>query len=278
MTTAIDDDRVQAAPVPEGNAATPPRGRPLWVLFGSLFVLAGLGWGAFNVVELLAHEERTERFTVRAADVSRLLVDNDTGSVTIVGTASDEVNVVAEVSDGLRSTGFRHEVVDGTLELRGSCPLLGSMWCRVTYRIEVPRHLAVDVDSDDSRVEISNVDGDVDVDTSNGSVELSGIAGAITVSGDNGSITGDELSSAVAQLETDNGRIELSFVEPPDRVDAEGNNGSIEVVLPVVDVGYDVETSTSNGEETIDVLDNPDSPHRVRVETDNGSITVRGEG
>ena len=277
MMTAVEEDGAQTAPVPE-VVTRPPRGRSLWVVFGSLFVLAGLGWGTLNVVELLAHEERTERFTVPAADISRLRVDNATGSVTIVGTDADEISVEAEVSDGLRRTGFSHEVVDATLELRGSCPLFGSMWCGVTYRIEVPRHLDVDVDGNNGRVEVSNIDGDVHVDTSNGSVELSGIAGALAISGDNGSITGAGLSSTVADVETDNGRVELTFTEPPDHVEADGNNGSIEIALPVIDVGYDVEASTSNGGETLDILNNPESPHRVRLQTDNGSITVRGAG
>ncbi|HET9546744.1 MAG TPA: hypothetical protein VFO97_02865, partial [Desertimonas sp.] len=208
MNTAIDDDRPPSTLVREPNIAPPARGRVLWVLFGSLLVIAGLGWGVVNVVELLAHEERTERFTVPAADISRVFVNNDNGSVTIVGTDADEISVEAEVSDGLRRTGFSHEVVDATLELRGSYPLVGSMWCGVTYRIEVPRHLDVDADSDNSRVEVSNIDGDVHVDTSNGSVELSGIAGALAISGDNGSITGAGLSSTVADVETDNGRVE----------------------------------------------------------------------
>ena len=81
--------------------------------------------------------------------------------MTIVGTDTDEISVEAEVSDGLRDTGFRHEVVGSTLELHGSCPSIGSMWCRVTYRIEVPRDLDIDVDTDDGRVDVSNVDGDL---------------------------------------------------------------------------------------------------------------------
>ncbi len=106
-------------------------------------------WGTFNVVELIAHDERTERFTVPAGQLTRLVVDNDTGSIIIVGTTSDEISVEAEVSDGLRDTGFSHEIAGSTLELRGSCPPVGSMWCRVTYRVEVPRDLDVEVNADD---------------------------------------------------------------------------------------------------------------------------------
>ena len=158
-------------------------------------LIGGLWWGTFNVVELIAHEERTERFTVPAGQLTRLLVDNDTGSVTIVGTDTDEISVEAEVSDGLRDTGFSHEVIDSTLELHGSCPLIGSMWCRVTYRIEVPRGLDVEVNADNDGVDVSNIDGNVVVDSDNGAVELADVSGEINVNGDNGSIVGTDLSA-----------------------------------------------------------------------------------
>ena len=64
------------------------------------------------------------------------------------------------------------------------------MWCRVTYRIEVPRDLDIDVTTDDGRINVSNVDGDLTIDSDNGSIELSGVSGAITVDSDNGSIVG----------------------------------------------------------------------------------------
>jgi hypothetical protein len=275
------DERPAVAPEPgldRVDPRRPVRGRALWVIFGSLLLLGGLWWGTFNVVELIAHEERTERFTVPAALVDRLLVENDTGSVTIVGTDTDEISVEAEVSDGLRDTGFRREVVGSTLELHGSCPVLGSMWCRVTYRIEVPRDLAIEVEADNGRVGVSNVDGDLRVESDNGSIELSDISGRITVESDNGRISGRNLINSVTSADTNNGRIELSFSEPPDTVTASGDNGSIEVVVPEIDSGYDVTADTSNGSDEILVNDNPESPHKIRLETDNGSITVRSVG
>ncbi len=189
------DERPAVAPEPgldRVDPRRPVRGRALWVIFGSLLLLGGLWWGTFNVVELIAHEERTERFTVAAASLDRLLVDNDTGSVTIVGTDTDEISVEAEVSEGLRRTGFRREVVGSTLELHGSCPVIGSMWCRVTYRIEVPRDLDLDVDADDGRVGVSNVDGDLRIESDNGSIELSDVSGRVAVDSDNGRIFGEQ--------------------------------------------------------------------------------------
>jgi hypothetical protein len=275
------DERPAVTPEPGLDRAEPRRpvrGRALWVIFGSLLLVGSFWWGTFSIVELLAHEERTERITVPAASLDRLLVDNDTGSVTIVGTDTDVINVEAEVSDGLRDTGFRHEVVGSTLELRGSCPLVGSMWCRVAYRVEVPREFDVEVDVDDDRVDISNIDGNIVVNSNNGAVDLADIAGEIRVEGDNGRIVGTDLSSTVVAAEADNGHIELAFVVPPDAVTVNGDNGSIDVAVPDVDIGYDVTADTSNGGDDILVTNNPDSPHKIGLETDNGSITVRSVG
>jgi hypothetical protein len=273
----IVDERPAVSPEPgldRVDSRRPVRGRVLWVIFGSLLLLGGLWWGTFNVVELIAHEERTERFTVPAATVDRLLVENDTGSVTIVGTDTDEISVEAEVSDGLRHTGFRREMVGSTLELHGSCPVLGSMWCRVTYRIEVPLDLTIEVDADDGRVGASNLDGDLRINSDNGSIELSDISGTITVDSDNGRITGRDLTSSVTNADTNNGRIELSYSEAPDTVTASGDNGSIEILVPEIDSGYHITADSSNGGDDILVNNNPESPHTITLETDNGSITV----
>jgi DUF4097 and DUF4098 domain-containing protein YvlB len=275
------DERPTVSPDPgvdRVDPRRPVRGRALWVIFGSLLLVGGLWWGTFNVVELIAHEERTERFTVDAASLDRLVVENDTGSVTIVGTDTDEISVEAEVSDGLRHTGFRREVVFSTLELHGSCPVFGSMWCRVTYRIEVPRDLTIDIDSDDGRVGVSDVDGDLTIQSDNGAIELSGSTGTISVDSDNGRISGSNLRSPVTDARSNNGRIELSYSEPPDMVTANGDNGSIEVVVPEIDGGYDVTADSSNGGVDPFIHDNPESPHQIRLSTDNGSITVRSEG
>ena len=275
MATAIDDHTTTEPVLDRSGGSPPARGRALWVVFGSLLLLAAVAWGTVNVIELIAHEERTERFAVPAAQLTRLSVDNSSGSVRIIGTDSDEISVEVEVSDGLRDTGFSHEIVDSTLQLRGSCPIIRSMWCRVTYRIEVPRGLDVEVDADNDRVDVRNIDGDVVIDADNGRVELTSVSGTIDVDGSNGRIVGRDLAGKVVDVSTDNGGIELEFAAAPDRVHASGDNGSIEIAVPRIDEGYSVIADTDNGGRDIEVNDNPDSPHTVAVETDNGSITVR---
>jgi DUF4097 and DUF4098 domain-containing protein YvlB len=148
----------------------------------------------------------------------------------------------------------------------------------VTYRVEVPRDLTIDVNTDDGRVGVSNIDGDLIIESDNGSIELSDVAGTITVDSDNGRISGRNLVSPVTDAGSNNGSIELSYSEPPDTVTANTDNGSIEVVVPEIDSGYDVTADSSNGGDEILVNDNPESPHKIRLATDNGSITVRTVG
>ena len=258
-----------------GDRPRPVRGRALWVIFGSLLLVIGLWWGTYNVVELIAHEERTERFTVPAAQLTRLAVDNESGSVTIVGVDTDEITVEAEISEGLRRTGFERQVVDSTLQLRGSCPVIGSMWCRVTYHIEVPRHLDVDVDVDNDTVNVRQVDGAVVIDTNNGGVDLAEIAGPVVVEGDNGGIVGTALSSPRVDIDTNNGRIELAFADAPERIEASGDNGSIEIVVPAVEGGYHVTVDTDNGDDDLSgVANNPQSSRTITAETNNGNVRV----
>jgi hypothetical protein len=286
ITEAPTTPPVGGLPPPQPPTPTPPpppprpkrrptRGRSLWVIFGSLFLIAAVGWGTFNVVDLIAHEERTEQFSVAAEQLDRLLVENDNGSVTVVGTGTDEVAVTADVSDGLRKTGFRHDEIGSTLELHGSCKAIGAMWCRVRWDVETPREFAVEVDAQSGSVDVVDIAGDVRVDADDGSVELSNVSGSIVLDSDNGSIVGGGLSGPVAEVSTDNGRIELSFVEPPDRVVASGDNGRIEIVLPEIEGGYRVAADTDHGEADLDLNNNPDSPRTVDVETANGSIVVR---
>ena len=202
-----------------------------------------------------------------AALVHRLLVDNDTGSVTIVGTDTDEISVEAEVSDGLRHTGFRHEVVGSTLELHGSCPVIGSMWCRVTYRIEVPagldrrgRHRRRPRRRQQRRRR------------SCGSTRTTA---AIELYRRLRHDRRRRRQRAHHRQRSDRARSSTSTRQraasscrsprPPDTVTASGDNGSIEIVVPEIDIGYDVTADTYNGGEDIDRHQQPRVPAQDHV-------------
>jgi Toastrack DUF4097 len=240
-----------------------------WKAVGGLLAIGTVGWGAFNVVSLVAHEERTEVTTYDAAEVSVIDVQSSAGSVTIEGTPGrDEITVTARISDGLRDTGERQALVDGRLELRASCPVIGSEWCNVKYTIEAPADVEVDADSDNGRLTVRQVDGPVGLHTDNGSVEVADLTGNLTVGASNGSITGNRLASDTVMADTDNGSITLDFDEPPTTVEARSDNGRVEVVLPDTEDFYNLDITT-------DIRNDPTSSRRLTIQTDNGDVTAR---
>jgi hypothetical protein len=186
-----------------------------WKAVGGLLAIGTVGWGAFNVAALVAHEERTETRTYDAAAVRVIDVQNSAGSVTIEGAPGrNEITVTARISDGLRETEERQALVDGRLELRASCPLIGSEWCNVKYTIEAPADVEVRADTDNGRLTVRRVDGPVDLQADNGSVEVADVPGDVTIGADNGSITGSRLASATVMADTDNGSRSSSSSRP----------------------------------------------------------------
>jgi Putative adhesin len=247
-----------------------------WKAVGGLLAIGTVGWGAFNVVTLVAHEERTEVRTYDAADVRVIDVESSAGSVTIEGAPGrDEITVTAHISDGLRETGERQALIDGRLELRASCPVIGSDWCNVKYTIEAPADVEVRAESDTGRLTVRRVDGPVDLQADNGSVEVAELSGRLTIGADNGAITGSRLAADTVMADTNNGSVALEFVEPPTTVDARSDNGRVEVVLPDTEDFYNLDITTDNGEVSRDIRNDPTSSRRITIQTDNGDVTAR---
>lgn len=248
----------------------------LWRVLAGLFVVGMLVQGTFQVITVLAHEERTETETFSAEALTSLTIANSNGRVRIHATAeSDEISVRAEISDGLRATGESRTVVGDVLELRGTCPGVGSDFCWVNYDVTVPADLPVTVRANSGRVEVSGLAGDLAVNADDGSIILDGVSGSLDVSTDNGRITGLDVRSTEVVADSDNGSVELTFTSAPDAVRATTNNGSVEVVVPDDGTTYRAELQTDNGRETLEVPTDPASSRTLHLETDNGSVTAR---
>jgi Toastrack DUF4097 len=268
------------APDGPGRPAGPPKRTPkgfrfLWKLFAAVLVIGTLVWTPYQVVVLLAHEERVENQSFPAAALTKLELDGTAGTVQITAADTDTVQVRAEISDGLRRTGESRRVVGDTLQLHSTCPNIGSEWCRVDYDITMPRQLAVVVRHGDGQTSISGTTGPVDVQSDNGLLELTDLSGTIDVATDNGRLEGTGLTSSTVTARTDNGRITLEFAVAPTTVRADTDNGRIEVVVPADGATYRVDTSTDNGSRTVSVPPDPASARSITASTDNGSITVR---
>ena len=266
---------VSPRPVPQ----RPSRGvRLAWLIPGAILAVAALGWGTYNVLSLLAHSERTTTDRFAAADVDSLDIRNEEGSITVNTGASDTIVVTAHIHDGWQATDVSSRIVDGRLVVRGGCPAFGSPWCNVSFTVDLPADRPMTINGSNGSVRVRGAAGIIDVDTDNGSIDLDDVSGTIRASTDNGRITGRRLTSAVADATTRNGRIELSFVDPPQSVSARTNNGRIELIVPDDEVLYRVDLRTQNGSTDNLVRTDPSSDRVIDLTTDNGAITVRPPG
>ena len=249
--------------------------RTLWLVLAALMVIGALVFGTYQVVVSLAHVERTETESFPLSVVESIEIANGAGSVRVTATDGDEIVVTADISDGLRATAERREIVDGVLELRASCPNFGSDFCGVEYRLEVPRHLDIVAHADNGPIEVTGMDGRLDLNADDGRIELTRISGPLVVSNDNGRITASQMTSPTVDAENDNGAIELEFLAPPMTVDASTDHGSVDVVVPDDGEVYAVEMDVDNGNTDNSIPTDPDSPRRITLQTDNGDITAR---
>jgi hypothetical protein len=229
--------------------------RRAWVAAGSVLAVPFVGFGTLQVVTSLAHETEAVTLTFDAADLDGLDMHGQ-GNVTVVGADVDGVTVSLHIQHGLRRTGHTERVAGRTLVLRSTCPSVLSQFCRVDTTVEVPRHLAVTVNSDDYHVELTGLEGDLDIEN------------------DNARIVGTGLRSRHVRVQNDNSGIELEFVEPPETIEAENDNADIVLRVPNIDAGYAVQTETNNGSAETHVRTDPSATRTIVADNDNGDIRI----
>lgn len=262
-------------PAPRPTARTPLAVRVLWKVFAGILIAGALVWGPYQVVTLLAHEERVETESFPAAGIARLRVVGNSGSIDIEASDRDTIEVRAEISDGLRRTGESRELLGDELRLRSTCPNFGSDFCWVNYEIRVPADLELVIDSSNGSITVSGSTAPITVDGDNGSVRVADVSGPLQLQSDNGRVEGTLLRSPTVTADSDNGRVQLEFDAAPTTVVGTSDNGRVEVVVPNDGTAYRVDLSSDNGAENIDVPTDPASERTITLRSDNGSVTAR---
>jgi hypothetical protein len=206
-------------------------------LAGLLIVLLG----AVGVVNAAFAHERHARFTV-ADPVHKVVVASDAGDITLVATGTDRVIVRQDTRWVAGRPAPRHSVAGGVLRLADGCQRRWPIFhCGTSYRIEVPRDVAVDAHSDA------------------GDVHATGLAGA------------------QVRASSDAGDVRLAFATAPASVDAETDAGDVELTLPRGE--YAVSTHTDAGDTDISGIVRYDrSSHVVDARSHAGDVTIRSGG
>lgn len=272
-------------PPPSPRPAAPADGLPpvrpgpgaaiAWKVGASIVAVATLAFTVSHVIGVLAHEERTEAFSIDDPDVALLDVDSEGGRVEVIGDDVDAISVRARVSDGINPTGFSHRVEGDRLVIEVVCTnVVANPWCHVDLEIVVPRDLEVVVDAE-GHVSLRDLAGPVDASTDTGGIDAQDLAGTTRLAAGDGTVQGLALATERLEATSGNGSIDLELAIAPRTVTATSDNGRVEVALPRTEDLYAVDAGSRNGSVDNQIRTDPASPRRVLAQSDNGSITLR---
>jgi hypothetical protein len=242
-----------------------------WVLVGSVFTVATIGFGTVQAVAGLAHEERDVRTVVR--DPVRVVDIEADGTVTVVGGAAGPITVDEHVSRGLQAPKRSLRVDGDRLTVRGTCSAFPQTFCSDDITVRVPS--TVRVVADGLGIQVTGVRGGTYVESHGDDIDVESLGGTVRLRSHGGSVSAIGLRAATVDADSSGGDVSLSFTRSPQRVDANSSGGDVNLVLPDRPVAYRVEASASGGSADTDIRTDPTSPRLLRATSSGGGITIR---
>jgi len=170
------------------------------------------------------------------------------GSIRVEAWDGDEIRVLARIQvkgDDAEETMGKVEILtdDGDIHAtgpkkKGWSRISGDRAWRVSYRIQVPAGIELDVKTTNGAIAIHGVDGDIEFKTTNGGVKVIDAGGNVEGSTTNGGVyvglDPGNWDGEMVDLETTNGGIEVELPDEIDaRIEARTTNGGVRVAHPV---------------------------------------------
>jgi hypothetical protein len=160
----------------------------------------------------------------------------------------------------------------------------------VSYKIEVPRGVRVDVETVNGAIAVHGTAADLKAETTNGAVQVGGVQGKIHLESTNGAISAVDTAGSVV-AETTNGQIDVDLkqVARGGEMSLTSTNGGIRLKVPH-DIQASISASTTNGHVSTDLpvqLRGKSSKRhldgdvnggggRLHLSTTNGTIEITG--
>ncbi|MBG6084871.1 DUF4097 family beta strand repeat-containing protein [Zhihengliuella flava] len=260
--------------------------RPLAAL--AAVALLAVTTGCTAPAPVIGDGSETRSFTF---DGDRLAIDSHNSSLQVTARDVDEVQVRRELTGTvvIGSDSADWSLSGDRLNLERQCTGLFSS-CRTAYQVVVPLGVELDVSGRNGTIQVAQLDRSVDVTTRNGRVEVEEVAGDVFVKTNNGAIdvrgaesevktisrNGDvqvrDTSAEVLFVRTNNGSVDAQLNAEPRNAEVETRNGAVDLQLP--GGPYDVQVHTGNGSQRVNVPTDASSPRFVRVNTNNGAVTI----
>jgi hypothetical protein len=228
------------------------------ILFGTATGISGCG----------PQTSVTQKYTP-TAPVSRLIVAEPVGSVSVSSGSGSKVSVTTTITYRGSRPSITHKISGRTLALGHSA----CSNCDVAFTVTVPRAASVAIHLSTGSVTVARLAGDVSVADGTGSVRMAGLTGHVSAWDDTGSIGGTGLSAMRASFHDGTGDIHVAFTAAPRKLSAVTRTGSVSVRLPS-GTAYQVHAGSRVGSVRVSVPHSPTAPHVIIATTSTGRVSV----
>lgn len=216
---------------------------------------------AINAIEKTSGKRKFEeriQWQFDSADVATVAAQTVNGSISLDGADVNHVAVTAlkevrapsaeESEEFAQNVQVHAELHDGEIRIYRDFPNPPKgVNVTVSYEIQTPHHMGVDLATVNSAIRVSGIEGAIAAKTVNGTIKVQGDNGPIDIDTTNGNIETSigQLADA-AEFSTTNGSIDVTIAAGGAPIDAQTTNGSIHLTLPA-DFAGQLNAKTSNG-------------------------------
>lgn len=258
-------------PPPTGPPRTDRRS-PSSLRRAATVIAAGLVFGVV-LFALTAYGAVDEEHTIRpAAAVTRIEIDIDAGTITT--RPGEELTVaVGRRSGWLAPTpSTRSDIVDGVLEVTGTCTNLGLGRCDTPVSVDIPPGVPITATTGAGNIDVTGATAGADLHAGAGGIRVDDVAGPLRLRTAAGSIDAT-LTSGAVEATTSAGSIAVTVTEDATDISATTRAGDVELVVP--DAVYTVGADTRLGRLRVDVRTADDASRHIDARSDVGEVTVR---
>jgi DUF4097 and DUF4098 domain-containing protein YvlB len=231
--------------------------------------------GAWAASWLTHHTDTTTQILPAA---SALAVDGRVGDIRIEGTDRSDVRLVTKERRsvfGRPHVKIRYE--NGRLRLDSHCSGVNPFGdnCTVSYQLEVPRDIAVHLETAAGDLHAKDLHGPADLSTSAGDVHVTDVDGqTLRVHSTSGDVDADSAAPDI-DASTTSGDVHVR-ARAARNVRAQTTAGDVHLSVP--DTPYAVQTHVTDGDEHVDVDTDRSAPRHLTAITTAGDLHISPDG
>lgn len=217
--------------------------------------------------------ERTKTTEQREQQVTAIRVENHTrGQLRIEPTSADTVELETNRRMLWRQPKVNSQVVEGSLEVKATCPRLNVGTCEASFVLKVPRDVMVTTEG--GRVDARGTQAPLKIQSSGAPIALVRTLGRVEVVTKSGDVKGTALGSTDVSVRSTSGEVDLDFADTPSLVDAETVVGDLRVRVPASPNPLNVQAHSQTGRLIVEVPQDAQSPRMMRVVSGAGNVSV----